>query len=197
MKNSCKENYIMVGYFTKDSPYEFLATEIARTASLYNIPCDFVGIDDQGSWLNNTGYKPTFLLDMFEKYKDTHTAIVYVDVDAEFMGYPEFFDELALIDCPIAVHNFDRSCYTRGKPNGFEVLSGTVYLQTCEKTKRMLEQWEQECINHPKVWDQKSLEKILESDFFPLPYQYCMIFDRYTDTKNPIIVHYQASRKYK
>jgi len=190
-----KENFIVVGYYTENTFYEKEAIEVGLSASNLEIPCYFHDVKDQGNWHKNTNYKPTFLLEMFEKYKDDYIAIVYVDVDARFVAYPELFDTLAAVPCPIAVHNFDRSCYRGGRENGYEILSGTIYLQTLNETKWILEKWERECQSHIGTWDQKNLEKVLKGNYHNLPYQYCMIYDRYKDTENPVIIHYQASRK--
>jgi hypothetical protein len=191
-----KDDFIVVGYYT-DGLYEKEAIAAAESTLKVGVPSYFHRIKDQGNWYKNTNHKPTFLIEMFEKYKKDYHAIVYVDVDARFQRYPELFDKLTHTNCPVAVHNFDRSCYRGGESNGFEVLSGTIYIQTTTEALIMLEKWERECRNHLGTWDQRNLENVLKGEFYNLPYQYCMIYDRYTDTKEPVIIHYQASRRSK
>ena len=46
-----------------------------------------------------------------------------------------------------------------------------------------------------KMWDQKTLEHVLQGHFTLLPGEYCKIFDRMQEITDPVIVHYQHSRK--
>lgn len=185
-------NYIVVGYFTRDTIYVEKALNFIESMEKHNIPYDVVGVDNLGDWCKNTGYKPTFLKEMLCKHYPK--SIVYVDVDAEFMRYPILFDAL---DCDVGVYVFDRSCYNKST-RGFEVLSGTIFLKNNDKVFDVVERWETECKANPRVWDQRSFEKILgghEGDFFRLPGEYCKIFDRMEFVANPVIVHHQASRE--
>jgi hypothetical protein len=182
-------NYVIVGYYTRNTLYEEKARVLIQSMERFEIPHDIVAIDSFGTWWQNTGYKPTFLLEMLDKHSPT--SIVYVDCDAEFMRYPDLFDTL---DCDVGVYVFDRSCYTRSH-KGTEVLSGTIFLKSNTKVRALLEKWIRACRASPKVWDQKLLEKVLEGQFFTLPGEYCKIFDRMDHITNPVIVHYQASRE--
>lgn len=119
--------------------------------------------------------------------------MVYVDCDAEFLAYPDLFD---CVEGDVAVHLFDRpKNYPRNpRAAGSEVLSGTIFLRNNEKVVEIVKAWECECQSHPKVWDQKSLEKVLNGKFTELPGEYCKIFDRMHYIKKPVIIHYQNSR---
>jgi len=187
--------YTVVGYFTSGTLYEEKSRSLIESLEKFGLSYYIEGVTDLGSWHKNTAYKPTFLKRMHENFKPN--PIVYVDCDARFLEYPDLFDKLSTqVDVDIAVHNFDRSCY-RKSAHGFEILSGTIYLACNNRVKEILEAWEIECSKHPEVWDQKSLEKVLNGNFTPLPYEYCTIFDRLRDGLIPVIVHYQASREYK
>ncbi|MEK0346452.1 MAG: putative nucleotide-diphospho-sugar transferase [Nitrosopumilus sp.] len=182
-------NYIIVGYYTKDTIYEEKAQTFVKSLNKFAIPHDIVGIDNRGDWYKNTVYKPTFLKKMLCKHFPT--SIVYVDVDAEFMKYPELFDTL---DCNIGAHEFDRSCY-RKSDKGKEMLSGTIFLKNNDEVYDVVEKWEAECKANPRRWDQKSLEIVVNNDYYRLPGEYCKIWDRWSDViTDPVIVHYQASR---
>jgi len=186
-------HYIICAYYTRNTLYEEKAKTLVASLNKFKIPYDVRAIENLGDWYKNTGYKPTFLKQMLEKHPDK--SVVYVDCDAEFLRYPKLFDNwstLTYID--VGVYVFDRSCY-RKSAHGFEVLSGTIFLKNNTKVKEIVERWEQECKEHPRVWDQRSLEKVLNGHFHPLPGEYCKIFDRMEDIKDPVIVHYQASRK--
>ena len=184
-----KMNYIIVGYYTKDTIYEEKAQIFIKSLNKFTIPYDVVGIDNRGDWYKNTCYKPTFLKEMLCKHFPI--SIVYVDVDAEFMRYPELFDTL---DCNIGAHEFDRSCYSKSH-KGKEMLSGTVFLKNNDAVYTIVERWEAECKANPMRWDQKSLEKVLDGHYSLLPGEYCKIWDRMKFITKPIIVHYQASRE--
>ena len=179
--------WIVIGYYTEKTLYERKAKTLINTLDLYKILYYIEAIDNLGSWYKNTNYKPTFIKRMLKKFSDSD--IIYVDVDARFLRYPSLFDGL---NCDIAVHEFDCSNWPRGK--GTEVLSGTIFLRNNERVFNLVERWESECKKNPKVWDQKSLEKILAGNFYRLPGEYCKIFGLMNKIESPVIIHYQASR---
>ena len=186
-------SYIVCAYYTRDTLYEEKARTLVASLNKFKIPYDVRAIENLGDWYKNTGYKPTFLKKMLEKHPDK--SVVYVDCDAEFLRYPDLFENwstLTYID--VGVYVFDRSCYKKSA-HGFEVLSGTIFLQNNKEVYETVERWEQECKEHPHVWDQRSLEKVLDGHFNTLPGEYCKIFDRMEDITDPVIVHYQASRQ--
>lgn len=182
--------FIVVGYYTIDTPYEDHACIFAKSMDRLEIPYYLHRINSLGNWHKNTGYKPTFIRRMLDKFPDCN--IVYNDVDAEFVEYPVLFEEL---DCNIAVHNFDRRQFRQIKQESYEILSGTIFLKNCQEVKDLVVKWEAECKRRPMVWDQKSLAKVLQGEFYDLPPEYCKIFDIMRRVKEPVIVHYQASRE--
>lgn len=187
-------SFIIIGYYTKNTLYEEKAKVLRVSLERFNIPHYLKAVDDQGTWQKNTSYKPTFIREAMDLYHPA--AVVYVDVDAEFFGYPQLFEDLVATQVDVAVHLFDRSCYKKSA-HGFEVLSGTVFLSNSEQARKIVDDWEKECHDNPGIWDQKMLEKVLNGQFYSLPGEYCKIFDRMDDIVNPIIVHYQASREFR
>jgi len=181
-------NYIVVAYYTKKTLYESMSKILVKSLERFKIPYYIEGIDSLGDWFKNTGYKPIFIKTMLKKFPDKN--IVYVDCDAEFLEYPKLFEDL---DCNIAVHLLNRTSF-RKYCKGTEILSGTIFLKNNDEVYNLVEKWEQECLKNPTVWDQKSLENILGDSFYNLPVEYCKIFDMNEKVKNPVIVHYQASR---
>jgi len=179
--------WIVVGYYTENTLYVRKAKTLIETLDLNNILYYIEAIDNLGSWWKNTNYKPTFIKRMLKEFPDYD--IIYVDVDSRFLRYPILFDTL---DCDIAVHEFDRSNWPKGK--GREVLSGTIFLRNNERVFNLVEKWEEQCKKNPKIWDQKSLEKILDGNFYRLPGEYCKIFGLMEEVKEPIIIQYQSSR---
>ncbi len=185
--------FMIVAYYTHDTIYEKDAIEFIKSIEEYDIPFYLEGIDDLGGWYANTGYKPTFIRRMMDKFSDHN--IVYIDVDARFFAYPKFFEE---IDHTLGVHLFDRSWWN-GKTGrdikGEEILSGTVFLQNNDEGKKIVQKWIDECKRKPNTWDQKSLEKIMgDMEYCNIPASYCVIFDIMRTVKDPVIIHYQRSR---
>ena len=182
-------DFIVVGYFTRNTFYEDHTRIFVKSLKRFNILYYIEGIESLGDWYKNVNYKPTFIKKMMKKFPEHN--IVYVDCDAEFLGYPKLFEE---IEDNIAVHLFDRKHFNK-KCEGFEVLSGTIFLRNTDETYRLVEKWEEQCKRKPRQWDQKSLEQVLHGNFYHLPEEYCKIYYAKHGAKNPIIVHYQASRK--
>jgi len=182
--------FIIVGYYTKDTLYEERAKHFIQSLKKFKVPFYIEPIENLGNWNKNTAYKPTFLKKMLIKFPIQN--VVYVDCDAEILRYPKLFET---IEGDVAVHLFDRSCYSKSH-QGFEVLSGTIFLRNNERAFGLVEQWESLCSAQPGIWDQKHLEKVLNGNFSLLPGEYCKIFDRWNKRyPDPVIVHYQASRQ--
>lgn len=185
-------SFLVVGYYTRNTLYEDMAKVFVESLKKFNIVYHIQAIEDLGDWHLNTSYKPTFLREMLDTFDQD---IVYVDVDAEFFRYPYLFNE---INYNIAVHYFNKELHRtvnkRSRVTGYEVLSGTVFLKNCEATKLIVENWERECKKFPYTWDQVSLAKVIGTDFYNLPEEYCTIFDVMSHVRLPVIKHYQASR---
>ncbi len=182
-------SFIITSYYTVNTLYKKRAETFILSLKKYNIPHYIEAIKSLGDWYKNTGYKPTFLKRMLEKFPGTN--IVWVDCDAVFFAYPDLFKEL---DCNIGVYLFDR-IHHGTKVRGLELLSGTIFLRNNEEVYNLVDKWEKECQANPHVWDQKSLEKILQGEFYHLPAEYCTISRVMRFVKKPVIVHYQASRQ--
>ena len=183
------KNYIVTAYYTIDTFYEKHARTFTASLEKFSIPYHLERVANLGSWLRNTGYKPTFLKQMMLKYPGKN--IVYVDVDAEFLRYPELFENF---EGDVGVYVFDRSCYRNPGDKLTEVLSGTIFLRNIEKVRNIVDDWIIIQARSPSEWDQRTLEAVLNGDFTVLPGEYCKIFDRQDEITDPVIVHYQASR---
>ena len=183
------KSWIVVSYYTLNTFYEEYATKLVASLEQFKILYHVVGVRNLRDWHKNTNYKPTFLKKMLDEFPDKN--VVWVDCDAVFKRYPKLFDTL---DCDIAAHEFDCARYYKGG-RGTELLSGTLFLRNNEEVRETVKAWEQECIKRPRVWDQKSLEKVLAGQYHKLPKEYCQISGTMRDVKNPVIVHYQASKR--
>jgi len=183
-------NFLVIAYYTENTIYEAHAQKFVKSLEKFSIPHFIKSIPNFGDWYKNTGYKPTFIKECLELFAGIN--LVYVDVDAEFMRCPDLFETL---DCNIGVHYFDRRNHPKINVELYEVLSGTIFLQNNKEVFDIVCRWEERCKKFSYVWDQKSLEFVLEGEFFNLPEEYCVIFDVMNHVKNPVIVHYQASRE--
>ena len=183
----------VIGYYTLDTPYEQEFQEIKKFLESFSIDYHYYGVDNKGKWELNCGLKSRILRQALEDFNDN---ILYLDVDARILRDPPF----ASIedDLPgICVWN------PRYRPKG-ETLSGTIYLPNNQISRDLLDKWIDEQNKNPNEWDQRVLEKIYKN--YPhklLHHDWINIIGTGGDktyllkTDNPIILHTQASRKYK
>lgn len=182
----------IISYYTKNTGYEkevlYLIASLEKLKNEgYHIEYFVYGVDNLGNWAINTRYKAKFIKEKLEEFK---CPLVFIDADAEVKQYPKLFDTL---DCDIAVH-YRESHKT--------ILSGTIYIDYNEKTIKLLDEWIRlNKIN--SVLEQKNLEKAINIckqyglNWVDLDPTYVQIFDTMKDVGEPVILHNQASRKYR
>lgn len=178
--------FIVVAYFTKDTPYEKEIIGLKESLDKLNIPYDIKEISNLGSWNLNCNYKPIFIKNMLEKYKK---RIIYVDADARFRNYPDIVNKFE-DKYEIGVHFL----------NGVQLCAGTIFFNYKDSSFEILNKWIEKIkiINNHKHADQFPLELILKKsnyNIFKLPYEYYYIFDK--KIGKPVIEHMQASRRFK
>ena len=179
----------IVGYYTPK--YKEEAEGLQRSLEKLGLDGDIQEVPDLGSWQANTRYKASFLRSMLDKYH----RILYVDVDARFRSIPT---DIVDYNCDISVRFEDFPWITR------ECLSGTIYMESNERTKRLCEWWINENGNKEDGLEQWNLGTGIDSNvieglrFKMLPPEYVFIFDhmkkKYPNTV-PVIEHFQASRR--
>lgn len=187
-------SFVVVGYFTTGTLYEQEAGRLIKSLRQHQVPYCIEPVENKGDWYKNTQYKPTFLRQMLDRFKPK--SIVYVDVDAEFLAYPALFDELdARPDVHVGAHLLDH--VKRGRPHAaFELLSGTLFFKNDDVSRTIIDRWVEKCTDAGTLWDQVALSTVLRGlPYFVLPEEYCTIFDYMNDVVNPVIKHYQASRR--
>ena len=193
LQKANKNDIIYVSMFTHGTPYEQEIKILDASLREYNLFFEIVGIRPQGSWIKNTQMKPQIILDTMEKH---NKDVVWVDADAEILSQPKFFDTL---DADLAFHTLT---WHKDTPNEFqEMLVGTVYFKNNVNIKSFLRQWAalNNQVNKP---DGETFQMLLTEDKFlkkvDLPAEYVRIFDsKQMEGIEPIIVHNQASRRYK
>ena len=176
-----------VSMFTTDTPYEREVEALLLSLIEFDLPHAIHARESRGSWAKNCQMKADVI---YEELQRTTEDIVWTDADSVILRYPELFNRL---DCDIAVHILPRG-------RGWEVLSGTVYFANNDRVRDLVLDW----IDTNKQndnWDQLNLQIVLprhQLRIGVLPAEYCKIFDRGSQKCNdPVIVHYQASRRYK
>lgn len=184
----------IVGFYTINTPYEMEALEMRASAFSVGLSdVNLYRVASTGMWSKNCQQKAEVLLDACQKLRE---PFLYVDVDARFVQYPHLFDGLWLQNYDLAVHFY----------KGSELLTGTMWVNPTQHTYNLLKMWIQENQEHPHEWDQKVLQRTIEGcvnsvDLFKLPPEYTWIFDTspkvYGPDIEPVIVHYQASRRFK
>jgi len=197
------DNWIVTAFVTEDTPYELeLATHLLPSLEKLNIPHYIEVIENKGSWLKNVAEKPATIYRALEKYPGKN--LVVLDSDSEIITYPKLFNEIPE-DCDIALHVLDWDKWYNNNSHVKEVLSGTLFLHNTDKVKNMVKAWYEEASKNEQ-WEQKCLAKIIEQQnikIFELPLSYCYISslpggkEPLIKIDNPIIVHFQASRRFK
>jgi hypothetical protein len=180
--------YITCAYYTEKTPYEEEIRHLEKSLDKFNMPRDLVGISSKGNWQANTQYKPYFIKQMLIRHfpKD----ILYLDADARIQQYPSLFDAV----------DFDIGVAFREK---IELLGGTIYLANNAKVYTLVNHWIEGCFMRPDIWEQRvlqhvlALKKDLHIQVKVLPETYCQIFDLMKECGDPVIEHFQASRRFK
>ena len=191
------KKYVIVSYYTINTPYEHEAAKLRNSLEKLKVPYDIVGVPNLGDWQSNTRFKARFMQDMLRKHKEK--SIVWVDSDAVIHSYPDLFDSYS---CDVAVRWQD----FRWRKN--ECLSGTIYLANNPQTLELCRRWEGNNISEgpgAKTFEQWNLGKAIEDmrnegkiKDENLPPEYTMIFDSMRQMYPniiPVIEHFQASRK--
>lgn len=189
--------YIIVSYYTLNTPYEAEANKLKASLNKLKIPHDVVGVKNLGNWQANTRFKAKFMQEMLEKHKGN--SIVWVDSDAVIHSYPTLFDNFNY-DVGVRWQDF------RWRKN--ECLSGTIYLANNAITRELCKRWEGANLAEGpgattfEQWNLGSaIEQMREEGKLKdgnLPPEYTMIFDSMRAIYphvTPVIEHFQASRK--
>jgi hypothetical protein len=184
-------NFIVVSFFTSEYCNE--ALRLMGSLDKFSISYDIKNVASKGSWITNVNYKSEYCRD---KLLEHNMSIVWLDCDAEVVKYPKLFDYIG--------DYYDMGCYYRNRRSmPHELLSGTLYFSNTTESLKLLESWTTVCKANSMVWDQRNLQRVIyEHDkdlkIFEFPSSYVRIFDA-QDMRDvdPVILHYQASRKLK
>lgn len=184
-----KHPFRVVAFYTLKTRYEEEVAGFVQSCKNLDLPYHVEPIANEGIWVKNCGQKPRVLYKLLDRFGGEN--LLYVDIDARFRRWP---DLAAVPTADIAMH------YRNGKT----VLSGTILVKNNQAARQLLGAWIEEQQRHPMKWDQRILQRVIERDAArlgvvvgTLPAEYCKIFDIMRRVENPVIEHFQASRKYK
>lgn len=182
----------VIGFYTTDTPYEQEAEEFKKSLDEYSIPYHLYPVDNKGKWEINCSLKSKILRRAIDEHDDN---ILYLDVDARVVRQPPF--EKIEKDIPgfIVWHPSFR-------PEG-QLSSAVIYLPNNSLSRKLLDAWIQEQEKDLMVWDQDALFNVYKKfNHFLLDHDWNNIKRFRKDkplieTKNPIFMHTQASRRNK
>lgn len=180
-------DFIVVSYYTFHTEYERAAMRLIESLDRLNISHHVQGIENLGSWDRNTHYKALFIKEMMGLLPSKD--IIFLDADAVVHKYPQLFHEIEE-DCA--------AYYYQDK----QLASGTLYFKNNIWAGRLIDKWILRNNTYPRALEQHNLQHEIENpsplgyvSFKRLPGTYCKIFDLMDYIEDPVIEHFQLSRK--
>ena len=191
---------IVVSHYTMNTGYEHEVEKLVASLDKWKLRYEIEPIDSLGeengvqAWRRNSNYCSRLVQKMLMKYPNDD--ILRVDADAIFQRSPDLFlqDDFKA-DIAAHIANFD------WHPK--ELLGGTIFFRNKPNVRWLVDYWTWECmVNQPNTRNPDLLKEVLghggfNVTFAELPATYCKIFDLMKNVQNPVIEHYQVSRKYK
>lgn len=181
-------NFMIVSYYTVNTPYEQEAKEFEKSLKDNNITnYKIYPKQSNGSWVANTMIKAETILNAMNEF---NKPILWLDVDCRVKDSLEYFNGL---DTDVAIY------YLTSKWNPHELLSGTIYFGNTDKARDILKKWIEVNKGHVN-WDQKNLQKILDiykckKVIFPDDYIAIKGLGHFQKVKKEKVFHTQASRR--
>ena len=191
----------IISFYTLNTPYQSEAENLAESCRKWNLNHLIKAIPSFGSWELNCAFKPFFILGELLERKE---PLLWVDCDGVFEREPGW------------IQPFEADLSVRRHPelsddHPSKVISSTVYANNTPGAEQLIRSWavhaKQMLLDDEReeeFWDQMALNRAIRnhSDVAvrDLPLAYAKIFDHPEDhisEPNPIIVHYQASRRFK
>ncbi|MHA2120016.1 MAG: hypothetical protein ACW990_02300 [Promethearchaeota archaeon] len=184
---------LVVSHYTVETPYEKEKDHLVESLRKFELIYEIQGIKSLGTWRANSNFCAKQVLDALQRHK---CPVLRVDCDAIFQKFPKDLEDL---DCDVAGVIWKNS---KLRPEG-ELLGGTLLFNNTKKGIDIAKEWVLRCKMNPRARNSDILQRILlhrkqEVKFKELSLSYCTIFDSMkNEVKEPVIVHYQASRRFK
>lgn len=185
---------IIVSHYTENTPYEEVVRNLIVSLKRFGLDCEIEGIPTLGSWRENSNYCAVQVQSMMRKYPNR--PILRVDADAVFQREPIL---LRNIKEDLGAVFWEQS---RLRPAG-ELLGGTLFFNCTEKARQLVDEWVRRINKNPRARNSDVLQQLVKEHAYDvsvrwLPLEYCTIFDLMkSQVPEPIIEHFQASRKFK
>lgn len=180
---------IICSYYTTE--YTELAERLQASADRFDYPTNIVPVAKiRDSWLETIYWRPVFVLRQLAEFEQD---VVWIDADGVIEQDPVLFEDFTA-DFGAVQHSF--------KWQANEILGGTMYFANTVATVDFLKAWIRLNDELPKqTLSQRviphALEEVPQLKFERLPPQYCQIFDHMKDCGEPVISHWQASRRFR
>lgn len=185
-------------FYMIGTPYADEAKIIKRSFEALRLRHEIAGIPNRGTWQKNTQAKAEIVQQFCEKYPDQR--LVYLDVDASVLQKPVLFESIDA-DVAAVLYSTDE-----------ELLAGTIYLHSNERTLNLVKRWRELNEMYPDTlpdgraaWDQRTLQMAIREQvphglkFEPLPQEYCYMVgnsQRQYPGLVPVILHYSAAYRW-
>lgn len=184
---------LIVSFYTPN--YRFEHERLWRSLVKFDFDYRIEPIASRGQWIDNVYYRAEFVLAMME---ECQRDIVWLDVDAEVLRSPDLFRNFTGDFCAGVFHWPPYENH----PNGFEeVLGGTMYFAYNDRVLDLVRLWVRLNTELPRQKrSQIVLQKAIESwsgVWCHLPDEYVYIPRFMPNVTNPVIMHHQASGKYR
>ena len=189
VKDERRRPFLVVSYYTVNSGYQTEILNLVRTLDRWGLDYKLSGINSRGSWFNNIAWRPQFLKQTMAMLPGR--SLLWLDSDARVQQDPILFDKLEGMGYDLAVHY----------RNDRELLGGTMWFSSGPMAARLVDIWAGFQNQNPQLREQQSLQILLpghkEFRVYKLPATYCQIFDLMKHAGQPVIEHFQASRRFK
>ena len=191
---------IIVSHYTMNTGYEQEVENLISSLDKWKLRYDIEPIESfkqEGnveSWRRNSNYCSVLVQKKLKQYPNDD--ILRVDADAVFQRFPSLFLEDDF-NANIAAHIHDFRWHHQ------ELLGGTIFFRNTPTVQWLVDYWAWECmVNRPDKRNPDLLKEIVDSKKFnvvfgELPDTYCKIFDIMRDVQDPVIEHFQKSRRYR
>jgi len=187
---------LYISFYTQGTIYQDYAKKLDESMTKHGLGRMILPVKDSGSWSKNTHKKATIILGIMNETQK-HIILpgfVWVDCDAIIHKQPALFNEIYEQGFDVGVHF--RNWYHAKN----ELLSGTIFFANNQKVRRLIRNWIAFNKSNPGIWEQRNLWRALSTTdglkVYKLPIEYCCIFDDQNRKKiDPVIEHFQASRK--
>jgi len=194
--------FVVISFYTRGTSYEHEVQKLITSLRKFNLPYHIFSFEPMGTWRANLNYKSACILQAMEMYPDKD--IVFIDSDGIVRQDPVLFDELS----GTGFHHVAAVYHTYSPESGDpdELLSGTLWLRNTGLTRGLVRKWHKIALEEPLVIHQRCLKYAIERmikngnplQVFRMPWEYTCVFDyERSRGKQPVIEHFQASRRFR